>query len=64
MAEIQTAVDKVNTLFSKAEQIRSFEILDVELTEASGHLTPSLKIKRSKVMVDFDLQVERIYTNA
>jgi long-chain acyl-CoA synthetase len=64
MAEIQKAVDKVNTLFSKAEQIRSFEILDVELTEASGHLTPSLKIKRSKVMVDFDLQVERIYTNA
>jgi len=64
IAEIQKAVDQVNKLFSKAEQIRSFEILDVELTEASGHLTPSLKIKRTKVMVDFDLQVERIYANA
>ena len=64
IAEIQKIVDEVNKLFSKAEQVRSFEILDVELTEASGHLTPSLKIKRSKVMVDFDLQVERIYASA
>jgi len=51
----------VNEKFSKAEQIRSFELLDVELTEASGHLTPSLKIKRNKVMSDFALHVERIY---
>jgi long-chain acyl-CoA synthetase len=59
--ELQRAVDEVNKLFSKAEQVKKFEILDVELTEASGHLTPSLKIKRSVVMKDFALQVERIY---
>ena len=64
IAEIQKSIDEVNKLFSKAEQVRSFDILDVELTEASGHLTPSLKIKRSKVMADFDLQVERIYASA
>ena len=64
VAEIQAAVDEVNKSFSQAEQIRSFEILDVELTEASGHLTPSLKIKRPKVMTDFALQVDRIYANA
>jgi len=64
IAEIQKCVDEVNEQFSKAEQVRSFEILDVELTEASGHLTPSLKIKRSKVMEDFDLQVGRIYASA
>jgi long-chain acyl-CoA synthetase len=64
IAEIQKCVNEVNEQFSKAEQVRSFEILDVELTEASGHLTPSLKIKRSKVMEDFDLQVGRIYASA
>jgi len=64
IAEMQQAVDEVNKLFSQAEQIRAFEIVDIELTEASGHLTPSLKIKRSKVMEDFDLQVGRIYVNA
>ncbi|MEN9872337.1 MAG: hypothetical protein RL450_272, partial [Actinomycetota bacterium] len=60
-AEIQAAVDKVNVLFSNAEQIKKFEILDVELTEASGHLTPSLKIKRPVVMKDFAGAVEKIY---
>jgi len=59
--ELQRAVDEVNQLFSQAEQIKAFEILDVELTEASGHLTPSLKIKRNVVMKDFSIHVDRIY---
>ena len=63
-AEIQKTVDEVNAKFSKAEQIKKFEILDVELTEASGHLTPSLKIKRSQVLKDFSTYVDRIYANA
>lgn len=63
-AEIQKAVDEVNAKFSNAEQIKKFEILDVELTEASGHLTPSLKIKRSQVLKDFSVHVGRIYANA
>ncbi|MFM1844872.1 MAG: hypothetical protein RI917_190 [Actinomycetota bacterium] len=62
-AEIQKAVDEVNQRFSNAEQIKEFEILDVELTEASGHLTPSLKIKRAQVLKDFATQVDRIYAN-
>jgi long-chain acyl-CoA synthetase len=63
-AEIQKAVDEVNAKFSNAEQVKKFEILDVELTEASGHLTPSLKIKRSQVLKDFSTYVDRIYANA
>ena len=63
-AEVQKAVDEVNSRFSNAEQIKAFEILDVELTEASGHLTPSLKIKRASVLKDFSLQVDRIYANS
>ena len=59
--EIQRAVTEVNERFSQAEQVRAFEILDVELTEASGHLTPSLKIKRNRVMEDFASQVNHIY---
>jgi long-chain acyl-CoA synthetase len=59
--EIQRAVSEVNERFSQAEQVKAFEILDVELTEASGHLTPSMKIKRNRVMEDFALQVGRIY---
>ncbi|PJI36786.1 hypothetical protein CTI14_72470, partial [Methylobacterium radiotolerans] len=32
---------------SRAESIRKFTILDSEWTEASGHLTPKLSIKRN-----------------
>jgi long-chain acyl-CoA synthetase len=60
-AELQKAVEQVNEKFSHAEQIKAFEILEVDLTEASGHLTPSLKIKRAKVMADFEIQLNRIY---
>ena len=62
IAEIQRAVDAVNTNFSTAEQIRKFELVPQELTEASGHLTPSLKIKRARVMQDFGAHVDRIYS--
>ena len=61
LAEIQKAVDVVNQLVSKAESIRKFAIIDTDLSEASGHLTPSLKIKRSVVMKDFAEQVDEIY---
>ena len=61
--ELQRAVDGVNEKFSQAEQVRAFEILDVELTEASGHLTPSLKIKRGEVLKDFSIHVDRIYAS-
>ncbi|MEY4647649.1 MAG: hypothetical protein RL009_65, partial [Actinomycetota bacterium] len=46
LAEVQKAVDAVNATVSKAESIRKFSIIQTELTEESGHLTPSLKIKR------------------
>ncbi len=59
--EIQKAIDIVNQLVSKAESIRKFAIIDTDLSEASGHLTPSLKIKRNVVMKDFADVVEEIY---
>jgi long-chain acyl-CoA synthetase len=61
LAEIQVAVDRVNKHFSKAESIRKFVIVDRELTEESGHLTPSLKVKRDVVVRDFAPSVEEIY---
>ncbi len=59
---VQNAIDEVNQLVSRAESIRSFEIIDSELSEASGHLTPSLKIKRNVVMKDFASQIEKLYS--
>jgi long-chain acyl-CoA synthetase len=60
-AELQRAVDDANAAVSKAESIRKFRILLVDFTEESGHLTPSLKLKRNVVMKDFGDQVEELY---
>ncbi|MFD6698767.1 MULTISPECIES: AMP-dependent synthetase/ligase [unclassified Microbacterium] len=60
-AEVQRAIDVANTRVSRAESIRKFTILPSEWTEASGHLTPKLSIKRNVIMKDFAPQVAEIY---
>ncbi|MEU3846970.1 long-chain fatty acid--CoA ligase [Micrococcus terreus] len=60
-AEVQKSVDAANEHVSQAESIRKFVILDSELTEESGHLTPSLKLQRKKVMEDYSAAIEELY---
>ncbi|WEK14138.1 MAG: AMP-dependent synthetase/ligase [Candidatus Microbacterium phytovorans] len=60
-AEVQRAIDIANKGVSRAESIRKFEILDSEWTEASGHLTPKMSIKRNVIMSDFAKQIEDLY---
>ncbi|WP_102192729.1 AMP-dependent synthetase/ligase [Microbacterium aurantiacum] len=60
-AEIQRAVDAANTRVSRAESIRKFTILDSEWTEASGHLTPKMSIKRNVILSDFADEIAAIY---
>ncbi|MFF0576486.1 AMP-dependent synthetase/ligase [Streptosporangium saharense] len=63
-AEVQKAVNDANRTVSKAEQIKKFTVLDIDLTEESGHVTPSLKVKRALVARDFADQIEALYGNA
>jgi long-chain acyl-CoA synthetase len=60
-AEIQAAVDDANQAVSRAESIRRFKILDIDFTEESGHLTPSLKIRRGVVAKDFAAEIDALY---
>nr|WP_274635805.1 AMP-dependent synthetase/ligase [Microbacterium bovistercoris] len=60
-AEVQRAIDEANKTVSRAESIRKFTILPTEWTEASGHLTPKLSIKRNVIMADFAADVDEIY---
>jgi long-chain acyl-CoA synthetase len=61
-AAVQSAVDDANKAVSRAEAIRTFEILTDDFTEANGYLTPSLKLKRNLVMKDYATQVEALYS--
>ncbi len=62
IAEIQAAVDDANKAVSRAESIRKFTVLASDFTEASGHLTPSLKVKRNIVAKDYAAEIEALYT--
>jgi long-chain acyl-CoA synthetase len=59
--EIQRAIDNANKLVSRAESIRKFTILPTEWTEASGHLTPKMSIKRNVILQDFASDIDELY---
>jgi long-chain acyl-CoA synthetase len=60
-AEVQKAVDEVNSHVGPVEQIKRFEILDHDLSQETGELTPTLKVKRNIVHEKFADLVDRIY---
>jgi long-chain acyl-CoA synthetase len=61
-AEIQSAVDEANKAVSRAESIRRFRVLAVDFTEETGHLTPSMKVRRGAVAKDFSADIEALYS--
>ncbi|MCS6547089.1 long-chain fatty acid--CoA ligase [Curtobacterium flaccumfaciens] len=64
LSAVQEAIDAANGRVSRAESVRSFTILDTDLTEASGHLTPKLTIKRSVILKDFAADIDHIYSGS
>ncbi|WP_427117383.1 AMP-dependent synthetase/ligase [Pseudarthrobacter scleromae] len=61
-AAVQDLITAANTSVSQAEAIKSFRIVPADFTEASGHLTPSMKVKRAQVMKDFETVIEEMYS--
>jgi long-chain acyl-CoA synthetase len=62
-AAVQELINTANQSVSQAEAIKSFRIVPADFTEASGHLTPSMKVKRSQVMKDFEDVIEEMYSS-
>lgn len=58
---LDKAVRRANKAVSRAESIRRWEILSDDFTVDNGYLTPSLKLKRARVLQDFAAQVEELY---
>ena len=60
-AEIQEAVDAVNERFARIAQIKRFAILDRELSQEHGELTPTLKVKRAVIYERFATLFDSMY---
>ncbi len=48
-AMIQQEIDRANSKYAQVEQVKKFVILDHDLSQATGELTPTLKVKRRVV---------------
>ncbi|GAA2284703.1 long-chain fatty acid--CoA ligase [Glycomyces scopariae] len=64
LAELQAKVDEANQTVSKAEQIKRFRVIPVELSEDAGEITPSVKVKRHVVMEKYSSEVNALYDAA
>lgn len=60
-ADIQDAINSANSTVSHAEGIKKFYILNQDLTEEEGELTPTLKVKRNVVTARYEDAISQIY---
>ena len=61
---IQSVVDAVNTRQSHAAQVKRFAILDRDLSQDAGELTPTLKVKRNVVQTNHERLIAALYDDA
>jgi long-chain acyl-CoA synthetase len=60
-ASIEAHVDEINKKFARVEQVKKISILPRDLTQESGELTPTLKVKRAVVAQKHEDAIEELY---
>ena len=61
LALIQKEIDHANTKYAQVEQVKKFCILDHDLSQATGELTPTLKVKRNVVNEKYKELFDALY---
>ncbi len=60
-ASIMAHVDQINQNFARVEQVKKIAILPQDLSQESGELTPTLKVKRAVVTSKHEDTIEALY---
>ena len=60
-AAVEAHVDKINEKFARVEQVKKIAILPHDLSQESGELTPTLKVKRAVVAAKHEDEIEQLY---
>ncbi len=58
---IEDHVAKINQKFARVEQVKKIAILSHDLSQESGELTPTLKVKRAVVAQKHEPEIEALY---
>ncbi len=58
---IRAEVDAVNKTLAHYQQVKYFEVLDATFSEATGELTPTMKVKRKVVLDKYKDRIEKMY---
>ena len=58
---VRRDVDAVNARLARIEQVKRFAILERDLSQAHGELTPTLKVKRAAVNVTYRARFDALY---
>ncbi len=61
-AAIQKHIDGINEKFARVEQVKKFAILPRDLSQESGELTPTMKVKRNVVADKYAGEVDSLYS--
>ncbi len=60
-ALVQEALDRANAKYAQVEQVKKFAILDHDLSQETGELTPTLKVKRNVVNDKYAEVLDSLY---
>ena len=60
-SEVDKYLKKINEKLSSTEKIRKYTLINQELNQKNGFLTPTMKIKRKKVYEKYKKDIEKLY---
>jgi long-chain acyl-CoA synthetase len=60
-ALVQATLDQANSRYAQVEQVKKFMILDHDLSQETGELTPTLKVKRNVVNEKYATLFDELY---
>jgi len=59
--KIQQEIEKINTNLSKIEKIKKFIVIYDQFTIENGMMTPTLKLKRYKIIKKYKTELEKLF---
>jgi long-chain acyl-CoA synthetase len=63
-AEVAAQIERANQRLARAEQIKSFVLLEADWTPGGDELTPTTTLRRKPIAAKYAAEIERLYGNS